>query len=253
MAAKQTNEKTAEKKKAAGKWIIKHKGDKEYTAYLFASNGEILLTSEVYSTVDGAKTGIETIKKNIALGNFEITRDKADRYFYKLKSSANRLICVGESYSTRQSCVNAIESVRRFAETAKVMDKIEEDMTVIDYTPNKNVDANTAYKGKWRITEDDDEGYFCPQLFASNGELLLSGEYVSTYDAAKASMLNIRKNALAGNFIIDKDKNGKYVFKLRNAQKSVLCMSASYGSLSACQKALDSTYRFCVTATYDNL
>ena len=31
MAAKQTNEKTAEKKKAAGKWIIKHKGDKEYT------------------------------------------------------------------------------------------------------------------------------------------------------------------------------------------------------------------------------
>ena len=49
------------------------------------------------------------------------------------------------------------------------------------------------------------------------------------------------------------DKNGKYVFKLRNAQKSVLCMSASYGSLSACQKALDSTYRFCVTATYDNL
>lgn len=253
MAEKQISEKTTEKKKASGKWVIKHKGDGEYTAYLLASNGEILLTSEVYTSVEGAKTGIETIKKNIALGNFDITRDKADRYFYKLKSSKNRLICVGEIYPTRQSCINAIESVRRFAETAKVTDKIYEDVTVIDYKPTKNVDTNTPLKGKWKIIEDDDEGYFSPQLYASNGELLLSGEYVSTYSAAKASMLNIRKNALAGNFIIDKDKNGKYVFKLRNAQKSVLCMSASYNSLAACQKALDSTYRFCVTATYDNL
>jgi len=242
-----------EKKKAVGKWLIKHKGQVEYSAYLLASNGEILLTSEVYSTVDGAKTGIETIKKNVALGNFELVQDKAKRYFYKLKSSANRLLCVGEVYNTKQSCLKSIESVKRFAETAVISDKIEEDLTIIEYTPNKKVDEKTQYKGKWKILEDDDTGYFCAQLFASNGELLLSGEYVSTYSAAKSSLQNIRKNALECNFVIDRDKNKKYVFKLRNAQKSILCLSASYDSLSACQKALDSTYRFAVTATTDKI
>lgn len=247
-----TEKAPAEKKKALGKWAIKHKGNNEYMAYLLASNGEVLLTSEVYTTIEGAKTGIETIKKNIALDNFEVVRDKAGRFFYKLKTTANRLLCVGEVYASRQSCNSAIESVKRFAPSAILIDKIEEDLTVIDYKPNKNIDEKTTYKGKWKIIEDD-EGYFCPQLYASNGELLLAGEYVKSYAAAKSSMLNIRKNALEERFVIDKDKSGKYVFKLRNAQKSILCLSASYETLAACQKALDSTYRFCVTATYENL
>lgn len=247
-----TEKAPAEKKKASGKWAIKHKGNNEYMAYLLASNGEVLLTSEVYTTIEGAKTGIETIKKNIALDNFEVVRDKAGRFFYKLKTTANRLLCVGEVYASRQSCNSAIESVKRFAPSAILIDKIEEDLTVIDYKPNKNIDEKTAYKGKWKIIEDD-EGYFCPQLYASNGELLLTGECVKSYAAAKSSMLNIRKNALEERFVIDKDKSGKYVFKLRNAQKSILCLSASYETLAACQKALDSTYRFCVTATYENL
>ena len=247
-----TEKAPAEKKKASGKWVIKHKGNNEYMAYLLASNGEVLLTSEVYTTIEGAKTGIETIKKNIALDNFEVVRDKAGRFFYKLKTTANRLLCVGEVYASRQSCNSAIESVKRFAPSAILIDKIEEDLTVIDYKPNKNIDEKTTYKGKWKIIEDD-EGYFCPQLYASNGELLLAGECVKSYAAAKSSMLNIRKNALEERFVIDKDKSGKYVFKLRNAQKSILCLSASYETLAACQKALDSTYRFCVTATYENL
>lgn len=247
-----TEKAPAEKKKSSGKWAIKHKGNNEYMAYLLASNGEVLLTSEVYTTIEGAKTGIETIKKNIALDNFEVVRDKAGRFFYKLKTTANRLLCVGEVYASRQSCNSAIESVKRFAPSAILIDKIEEDLTIIDYKPNKNIDEKTTYKGKWKIIEDD-EGYFCPQLYASNGELLLAGECVKSYAAAKSSMLNIRKNALEERFVIDKDKSGKYVFKLRNAQKSILCLSASYETLAACQKALDSTYRFCVTATYENL
>ena len=247
-----TEKAPAEKKKALGKWAVKHKGNNEYMAYLLASNGEVLLTSEVYTTIEGAKTGIETIKKNIALDNFEVVRDKAGRFYYKLKTTANRLLCVGEVYASRQSCNSAIDSVKRFAPSAILIDKIEEDLTIIDYKPNKNIDEKTTYKGKWKIIEDD-EGYFCPQLYASNGELLLAGECVKSYAAAKSSMLNIRKNALEERFVIDKDKSGKYVFKLRNAQKSILCLSASYETLAACQKALDSTYRFCVTATYENL
>ena len=251
---KKTAEKpVAEKKKAVGKWVIKHKSETEYAAYLLASNGEILLTSEIYSSVDGAAQGIETIKKNVALGNFELVQDKAKRYFYKLKSSANRLLCVGEVYSTKQSCVKSVESVRRFAESAVLSEKIEEDLTITQYSPNTNIDEKSPLKGKWKILEDDDTGEFCAQLFASNGELLLSSEYVSTEKAAKTSLQNIRKNVLAGNFIIDQDKNKNFVFKLRNEKKSVLCMGASYKTLAACQKAVDSTYRFCATAPTDKI
>ena len=49
------------------------------------------------------------------------------------------------------------------------------------------------------------------------------------------------------------EKDDDEFVKLRNEKKSVLCMGASYKTLAACQKAVDSTYRFCVTAVADKL
>lgn len=215
-------EKPAADKKSLGKWIIKEKGEGEFVAYLYANNKEIMLTSETYSSPDGAKKGIATIRKNAAIDeNFTYYRDKNKNYFFKLKTSKNRLLCAGETYANKSACLKSIESVKNFVDSP-LAEKIEKDVTIINYTPGQD-EAYTPRKnsGKWVISELDDET-FIAQLFASNGELLLSSESYASYSSAKDAVENITQNGLNGNFIIDSDKKGRFFFKIRNAQKLTL-------------------------------
>lgn len=229
-----------------GKWKIKEIGEGEFSSFLYASNGQLLLTSEVYASADGARSGIATISKNVALEKFEIHSDKNGRYFYKVKSSANRLLCVGETYNTKIACLKSVASVKKFCANAIILDVIEKDITIIKYVPHDEIEVKPGYDGKW-IIEGFDEFYMA-KLFASNGELLLVGESFKLYDSAKANIETIRKNALASNFIIDKDKKGKFYYKLRNAQKSILCVGESYDTLAGAERAIESVKRFAKTA-----
>lgn len=111
--------------KYSGKWLIYVENDR-YAANLVASNGEVLLRSESYSALSGVKSGIETIKNNVAKNNFAISVDKNDNFFFKLYSSSTRLLCISEGYSTKAACESAIESVKRFAKTAVIEVKKEE-------------------------------------------------------------------------------------------------------------------------------
>ncbi len=241
-------EKPAADKKALGKWIIKEKGEGEFVAYLYANNKEIMLTSETYSSPDGAKKGIATIRKNAAIDeNFTYYRDKNKNYFFKLKTSKNRLLCAGETYANKSACLKSIESVKNFVDSP-LAEKIERDVTIINYTPGQD-EAYTPRKnsGKWVISELDDET-FIAQLFASNGELLLSSESYASYSSAKDAVENITQNGLNGNFIIDSDKKGRFFFKIRNAQKLTLCVGETYSQLTACQSAIESVFGFLKTA-----
>lgn len=241
-------EKPAADKKTLGKWIIKEKGEGEFVAYLYANNKEIMLTSETYSSPDGAKKGIATIRKNAAIDeNFTYYRDKNKNYFFKLKTSKNRLLCAGETYANKSACLKSIESVKNFVDSP-LAEKIEKDVTIINYTPGQD-EAYTPRKnsGKWVISELDDET-FIAQLFASNGELLLSSESYASYSSAKDAVENITQNGLNGNFIIDSDKKGRFFFKIRNAQKLTLCVGETYSQLTACQSAIESVFGFLKTA-----
>ena len=233
-------------KKVAGKWIVKEKGEGEYVAFLYANNGEVLLTSETYSTVDGAKKGVATIQKNATDENFAIYKDKNSNYYFKLKNSKNRFLCVGETYPNRNACLNSIESVKKFVDSP-ISDAVEKDITLIKYVPTP-VDKlpEKKYSGKWVIKEE--EGEYRAQLHASNGELLLSSESYASYASAKEAMGNISQNGIAGNFIVDCDKKGRYFFKLRNATKVTLCVGETYSQLQACLSAIDSVRSFLKTA-----
>ena len=235
-------------KKALGKWIIKEKGDGEFVAYLYANNKELMLTSETYSSPDGAKKGIATIRKNAAIDdNFTYYRDKNKNYFFKLKTSKNRFLCAGETYANKSACLKSIESVKNFVDSP-LAEKIEKDVTVINYTPMQDETyVPRKNSGKWVISKLDDETYFA-QLFASNGELLLSSESYASYSSAKDAVENITQNGLNGNFIIDSDKKGRYFFKIRNAQKLTLCVGETYSQLTACQSAIESVFGFLKTA-----
>ena len=238
-----------DKKQYIGKWVIIKKAEGEYLANLKASNGQIVLTSESYSTDKSAKKGIETIKKNIAADNFQIYKDKKDRFFYKLKDSANRLLCIGEVYNTKPRCLSAIESVKRFAEKATISEEVLEDITMIHYVAPENevkedeTKIKDQYRGRWDITKDE-EGLFSATLKASNGQILLNSERYKSLDSVYAAIENYKKNSEKNNYIIDIDKTGKYYYKLRNDQKLTLAVGETYNTQKDCERALESFKRF---------
>lgn len=237
-----------EAKATVGKWIIKEKGEGEFVAFLYANNGEIMLTSEIYTSEESARAGIDTIRKNVDGGTFVNYKDKNKNYYFKLKSVKNRILCVSETYKSEALAESAKESVKRFV-SSPVQSGVEKDITVVKYVlPKKEepVDTRSAYSGKWKIEKDGDT--YMAKLFASNGELLLNSESYVSYASAKSAISTIVTNGVAGNFIIDSDKKGRYFFKLRSAQKATLCIGETYAKLDSCQSAIESVRRFLKTA-----
>lgn len=231
-----------EPKKLLGKWIIEMRSEGEYDATLLASNGEVMLTSEIYTTEDGARKGIGSIIRGIENGKFVVYETKNGNFYYKLKSSTNRILCVGEIYKTKDQCLKAVESVKRIAATANVSGELVEGKKYIAYTPQA-VEDNKALKGKWRI-EKSENGSYSAKLYANNGQLMLSTEEVSLEKSVKNAIESVKKNAENANFIIDTDKFGRYYYKLRNDQKTVICIGESYESLDSCISAIESVRRF---------
>ena len=122
-AAKKPAKAEAEKERRTaytGKWLIFKREDKSCYFELRASNGEKLLRSLDYTSLSGAKSAINTYKNNIAKDNITIEQSKAGQYYFRLLSGSKQLLCTGETYSSRPACESAVESVKRFAETAVV-------------------------------------------------------------------------------------------------------------------------------------
>ncbi|MBQ9625844.1 MAG: YegP family protein [Treponema sp.] len=57
---------------------------------------------------------------------FEIYKDKAGEFRYRLKASNGEIIASGEGYTTKQSVKNGIESIKNNAPEAQIVDKTVE-------------------------------------------------------------------------------------------------------------------------------
>ena len=236
-------------KTAKGKWVTEKKSDDEYIAKLLASNGEVILTSEIYSTAEGATKGVATIVRGVENGKFVVYNTKGGDYYFKLKSASNKLLCAGEIYTTKEGCLAAAESVKKFAKDAVITGKVEEGHEYVKYVPAKvDYEIKKGARGKWKVEKTEDGGYLA-RLYASNGQLMLSTEEVKERKTAEKAIESVKKNSAEGNFIIDKDKFGRFYYKLRNANKSVICIGEGYDTEEACISALESVRKFSATAT----
>ena len=89
--------------------------EKEYSFVLRANNREILASSDSYTSRNSCLNGIEIFKNSVENGMFYISKDKNNRYQFKLFNKANRLVMIGEAYSTKTQAIKSVGSVRRFA------------------------------------------------------------------------------------------------------------------------------------------
>ena len=116
---------SVERSELVGKWEIVDFNDK-YTVVLKASNGIVIMKGEPRVSVDSCRDYIEMIKKNIVQGSLKIDSDQNGQYRYKLYNAQERIICVGENYSTKESAISAAESLVRFAQDAVVVNATAE-------------------------------------------------------------------------------------------------------------------------------
>ena len=237
-----------------GKWVICRvvtddaNSEELYFFELHASNGEKLLTSEEYTSYNGAVRGILTHKNNIAKGNFRITISKRGEYIFKLLSGKNMLLCLGEGYPTKARCESAIESTKRFAATAVIDENVQYQVVKVPVEDDTPVEPpKDGAKGKWLITcteLSEDEKVYSFELFANNGERLLSSEEYTTYIGAVNGIETHKLNIQKGNFRIVLTKRGDYVYKLLNSNGQLLCLGERYKTKRLCQNAVESVKRF---------
>ena len=103
---------------------------------LVAGNHEIIATSEVYKTESSCKKGIASVRRNAPIANledktvepvvtarcpkFEVYTDKGGEFRFRLKATNGQIIAVAEGYTSKSSCLNGIESVRKNAADADI-------------------------------------------------------------------------------------------------------------------------------------
>ena len=116
-----------------GKFVI-NETKTGYTFALKAGNGEVIATSEVYTTKNACLNGINSVKTNcvgeiedqtvenveaVKHPKFEVYTDKSGEYRFRLKAKNGEIIAVSEGYKSKSGCLNGIESVKKNAPEAE--------------------------------------------------------------------------------------------------------------------------------------
>ena len=105
---------------------------------LKATNGQVIATSEVYTTEASCLKGIESVKNNCVgeiedqtIENFEVKKhpkfevytDKSGEFRFRLKARNGEVIATSEGYKAKDSALNGIESVKKNAPEAEIVEE----------------------------------------------------------------------------------------------------------------------------------
>ena len=121
-----------------GKFVIR-KTNTGIKFDLKAGNGEVIATSEVYNSEAACRNGVESVAKNAPVAavedqtlegyaaekhpKFEVYEDKGGEFRFRLKATNGQVIAVSEGYKAKASCLNGIESVKKNAVDADVVEE----------------------------------------------------------------------------------------------------------------------------------
>lgn len=106
---------------------------------LKATNGQVIATSEVYKAKASCLAGVKSVAKNAPAASvedqteegyavakcpkFEMYVDKKGEFRFRLKATNGQIIATSEGYTTKAACENGIESVKKNAVDAPVVEE----------------------------------------------------------------------------------------------------------------------------------
>lgn len=111
----------------AGKFELFKDKAGEFRFRLKAGNGEIILASEGYKQRASAENGIESVRKNGPVDErYERKDTSSGKPMFNLKATNGQVIGTSESYSSESARDNGIESVKKNAPDAALVDLTED-------------------------------------------------------------------------------------------------------------------------------
>lgn len=106
-----------------GKFEIKKDKSGQFRFNLKANNGQVILSSEAYTTKPACENGIASVKTNSQDDNrFERKTAKDGSPYFNLKASNGQVIGASEMYSSASAMENGVASVKSNAPDASVED-----------------------------------------------------------------------------------------------------------------------------------
>lgn len=122
----------------SGKFVINIE-DKHFRFHLKAANGEIILSSQPYSSHAACEKGIESIKLNAPIApiedqtvegftkesnpKFEMYQYKNGDFRFRLKAKNGELIGTGQRYKSKSGCQNGIDSIKKNSEDSTIVEE----------------------------------------------------------------------------------------------------------------------------------
>lgn len=107
-----------------GKFVITTRTNGDFQFNLKAGNGEIILTSQGYSSKSSCSNGIESVRKNAPDDNrYEKKTSTNDKYYFNLKAGNGEIIGSSQMYESSSGRDNGIESVKKNAPDATIDDQ----------------------------------------------------------------------------------------------------------------------------------
>lgn len=206
---------------------------------LKASNGEILVTSEIYKSTKGATAAVETIKKSVETGTITISKDKHNLYQFKLFAQNKRLLAVSANYPTEMRCQSAAESFKKFALVSPVV-ILEEDP---DHLMEKIEINEREDKNGGKVIVEFDRTYSF-KLLANNGVVICSSEEYKTKVGVLNGIDSLKEAINSGTFYVIKDKRDMYQFKLYSTSGRVVVYGETYKNKAQAISAANSVLSF---------
>lgn len=107
----------------AGKFELYRDKGGEFRFRLKAGNGQVILASEGYKTKASARNGIDSVRRNGPVdARYERKETKAGKHMFNLKATNGQVIGTSESYESEASRENGIESVKKNAPEAEMVE-----------------------------------------------------------------------------------------------------------------------------------
>jgi uncharacterized protein YegP (UPF0339 family) len=105
------------------KFVISKRTNDEFQFNLKADNGQVILTSQGYTTKASCENGIESVRTNsVADENFDRNKSSNNKDYFNLKAGNNQIIGTSEMYESTTGMETGIASVMKNAPVATIED-----------------------------------------------------------------------------------------------------------------------------------
>jgi hypothetical protein len=103
-----------------GRFTVFKGADDKWYFNLKVPNGEIILASEGYRQKQAALNGIQSVKNNAAVENFEKRSSAAGQPYFALKAHNNEVIGISQMYKRTSNRDKGIDAVVSYAKSAPI-------------------------------------------------------------------------------------------------------------------------------------